>query len=258
VGRFLVEMGTFNDGEVGQTFQKYFLECPEAQKEIAPEGWKTSHRYKFRPWDKADGVYEWFDKDRTSVLAAGRAANPYTAMEVIKVLNDEQKDVLTKVGEATGVDLIGLVSKAESETKRLEDANVAHKDVGDAPSAEPVATAEAPPKVTADDEVEAIAKRVAGIMGLEELGKMLQGLVDEQAKTTSRLDEVEKGDLERIKETESWRPNVPWFRASKAEGTILDDTKDKDLKDKQPEVPPTIQAMTERMMGAQPPAGGRA
>src|SRR4030042_694281 len=71
----MVELSTFNDGEGGRTFQKFFTECQEAQKELAPEGWKTSHRYKFRPADRADGVYEWFDKDRTSVLAAGRAGN---------------------------------------------------------------------------------------------------------------------------------------------------------------------------------------
>lgn len=268
VGRFLVEVGTFHDDVVGQTFQKFFTECQEAQKDIAPEGWKTSHRYKFRPTDRADGVYEWFDKDRTSVLAAGRAANPYTSMEVITMLNDEQKEQLKKVGDATGIsNLVELIEKrGESETKRLEEANVAHKDVG-APVAAPVAAAPIaavaaavapavePAKVPEGDEVEAIAKRVAALMGLEELGKMLLGFQGSLEKVTSRLDEVEKGDLQKIEEKEAWRPNVPWFRASKADSTILDDTKDKELMGKKPEVPQAIQAMTQTIMG-QPVARG--
>jgi len=266
IGRFLVEMGTFKDDEAGRCLKKFFTECPEAQKDIAPEGWKASHRFKFRPWDKADGVYNWFDKDRTSVLAAHRAANPYTAMEVLeKMLNDEQKEMLKKVGEATGVDLLGIVQETEDETKRLEDANVAHKAKDGEEGKEP--PKETPKEdETADEQVEDIAKRVASMMGLEELGKMLQGLLDsneaikgELTKVVGRLDEVEKGDLKRIEDKDDWRPHVPWFRASKADSTILDDTKDddKDLKGKQPEVPQAIQRVTDRILG-QPPAGGSA
>jgi len=265
VGRLLMEMGTFRDDVVGRALKKFFTECQEAQKEIAPDGWGASHRFKFRPWDKADGVYEWFDKDRTSVLAAHRAANPYTAMEVLeKMLNDEQKEKLKEVGKAVGVDnLLDIVLKqGEDETKRLEDANVAHKDKDDEKDKGDDAKKEEPPKEgeTTDEQVEAIAKHIAGLMGLEELGKMLLGFKEDMDKITSRLDEVEKGDLERMKEKESWRPNVPWFRASKADSTILDDTKDddKDLKGKQPEVPKAIKGMTDWRIGQPPAAGGRA
>ena len=268
IGRFLVEMGTFRDDEVGRVFKKFFTECPEAQKDIAPKGWKASHRFKFRPWDKADGVYEWFDKDRTSVLAAHRAANPYTAMEVLdKMLNDEQKEMLKKVGESTGVDLLGIVQETEDETKRLEDANVAHKAKGGEEGDDDTTKEKDPPMKGEQEQVEAIAKHVAGMMGLEELGKMLQGLLDsneaikgELTKVVGRLDEVEKGDLERMEDKKDWRPHVPWFRASKAGSTILDDTEDndKDLKGKQPEVPEAIKGLTDWRIGQPPAAGGSA
>jgi hypothetical protein len=266
VGRFLVEMGTFHDSEVGQAFKTFFTECEEAQEAIAPDGWGASHRYKYRPWDRADGVYEWFDKDRTSVLAIGRAANPYTSMEVLTMLNDEQKEKLNEVGDALkkgglDIDLVSVVETIGADaTKKLEDANVAHKGKEAKDGKKGSETEAAPAGGAPDETMEAIAKRVADMMGLEQLSKALGELVGMVQKHESRLEDVEKGDQEREKERKAWEPQYMWLRPSQDKGTIIDDTEaDKDLKDKQPEVPTAIKGFTEWRTGQpQPPAGGSA
>ena len=272
VGRFLVEMGTFHDDGVGKVFEKFFTECPEAQKEIAPDGWGTSHRFQFKPGDRDDGVFDWFDKDRTSVLAVHRAANAYTAMGVLQMsLNEEQQDVLKKVGEATGVDLLNMMQSTEDTTKTLEGAGVAYKGAKDGDNKEEVTATAAAAETEEDAEVtdvahidvEGVAQRVAQIMGLKELSEMLQdinGRLIEVEKGDEekgkRLIEVEKGDDTRLKEKKAWQPNVAWLRPSTADGTLLDESKDKGLTDKKPGVPNAIQQVSKTILG-NPVAGGR-
>lgn len=267
VGRYLVEMATFDeDDEVGRAFKEFFCGYPELQEEIAPEGWKASHRYQFKEGDRADGVYNWFDKDRTSILPAHRASNPYTSMEVLtKMLDNEQEDALRKIGEGIGQsDLLDvIVGRGEAKTKKLEEAGVAHKEVKkEVKEDEP---GETPPEeagdetTLADEQIRGVAERVVQLMQMENLGKMIQGQTDAlgalakgQEELSTRVEGIEKGDLERIKEVEAKRPLVPWWRASTAKETILDPTKDKELGGKQPVTPKAIEGVSEKL------AGGRA
>jgi len=266
-GRYLVEMGTFHNDGVGKAFETFFTECPEAQKEIAPDGWGVSHKFTFRPGDRDDGVFDWFDKSRTSVLSIHRAANPYTAMEVLQMsLDEEQINVLKTIGEAADVDLLSMVQEAGAASKTLEEAGVAHKSADEKPAGEQEA-AEKPASEdsdeTADVPVNDVAQRVAQIMGLKELSEMLQdinGRLTEVEKGDEekgkRLIEVEKGDDTRLAEKKAWQPSVVWLRPSTANSTLLDESKDKGLTDKKPRVPNAIQQVSKTILG-NPVAGGR-
>jgi len=259
-GRYLVEMGTFHDDEVGKVFEKFFTECPEAQKEIAPDGWGVSHKFTFKPGDRDDGVFDWFDKSRTSVLSIRRAANPYTAMEVLQMsLDEEQINVLKTIGEAADVDLLGMVQKAGAASKTLEEAGVAHKSADEKPAGEQEPTNEDSDE-TADVPVDDVAQRVAEIMGMKELSVLLQKFDgrltaveqgDEEQK--KRLAEVEKDDTARLSEKQAWRPNVVWLRPSTADGTLLDESKD--LADKKPMTPKAIDHVSDVVLGRPAPGG---
>jgi len=124
-GRFLAEIGIFHDSEVGQAFKQVFIDYPDGHPEVAPEGWGCSHGFKYRSEDRADGVYEWFDKEKSTVLPASAAANPYNPKLEVLQMDKKQKNALsTLLGDemAETID-----AKGESETKRLEEAGVAHK-----------------------------------------------------------------------------------------------------------------------------------
>jgi len=182
------------------------------------------------------------------------------------MLNDEQKAKLKEVGDALlkesglDIDLVSVVeSRGEEATKRLEAAHVAHKEAKDGKKQDDGDAGAQPPKgAPADEQVEAIAQRVAGLLDLEGLSTVLTGFQDSLKGITSRLDEVEKGDLERVNEQEKWRPGYMW-RASQEAGTILADSgEDKDLKESQPVVPKAIQGITNWRYGQPPAAGGSA
>jgi hypothetical protein len=143
-----------------------------------------------------------------------------------------------------------IVARGEAETKKLEEAGVAHKEVKeDAGETPPEKPSEKVPTETSEDEVEAVARRVAEIMGVPELSKMLEGFQGDFKDFAKRLEQIEKGDVERLEEKERWQPQALWLRASKAEHTILDETKDKELGGKKPKVPAAIQAVTEMVAG---------
>jgi hypothetical protein len=117
-GRFLVEVGVFDDTEVGKAFKQVFMDFPDGHPEVSPEGWGTSHGFKYRKEDRADGVYEWFDKEETSVLPMSAAANPYNPKLEVLQMDEKQKNALSKLVPDSVVELIETTG--ESESKRLE------------------------------------------------------------------------------------------------------------------------------------------
>ncbi len=124
-GRFLVEWGPFHDTPIGQTFKSFFEQHPQAHATIAPDGWGSSHGFRYLPEDRKDGVYEWFDKHETSVLPSLAAANPYNPKQEVFNVDDKQRAALEQIG---GKDLVSLVeTTGEGLTKDLEEADVAYK-----------------------------------------------------------------------------------------------------------------------------------
>lgn len=128
-GRFLAQAGPFDDTKIGNAFKEFFLKYPQSHPEIAPEGWGTSHGYRFKSKDRDDRIYDWFDIMESTVLPANIASNPYNPIpkiiEEVKEMNDTQRKALEAIG---GAELVGLVEKVGQErTKELEDVGVQFK-----------------------------------------------------------------------------------------------------------------------------------
>ena len=126
-GRFLVEAGPFDNTPVGNEFKRIFNEYPDGHPVVAPEGWGTSHKYKFILEDQADGVYDWFDKEETTVLPMSAASNVHSPkMEVLQV-EQKQIDALTELIDDEAL-VETIVETGPKETKKLEDVGVANKE----------------------------------------------------------------------------------------------------------------------------------
>lgn len=131
-GRFLIEAGTFDDTPTGNAFKDFFNQYPNGHPEIAPTGWGCSHKYEYKSEDREDGVYDWFNKSETTVLPLDAAANPYTALHLVKerTMNERQKKALELIGGKSLVDMVQNVGRKATED--LE-ANVAYKAKRDFP-----------------------------------------------------------------------------------------------------------------------------
>jgi len=120
-GRFLVQAGPFDDTEIGQAFKAFFLEHPDGHPEIAPNGWGTSHGYKYRATDRQDGIYDWLEISESTVLPLHIAANIWSPSPIMvrrNKMNDQEKKELEAIG---GNRLIDLVTQAQTVSKKLED-----------------------------------------------------------------------------------------------------------------------------------------
>lgn len=138
VGRILVEAGPFLKDAKGQAALKFFKQHPANHPGLAPEGWGMSPEYRFLPEDRDDKVYDWVWITRTSVLAKAAAANVYTKGGLQMALSEDQVKAAQEIfGEA----LAGqIIKEAETESKELEQAGVAHKGKDEpAPTAEEIA-----------------------------------------------------------------------------------------------------------------------
>lgn len=125
VGRMLVEAGTFDQSAKGQAFEKFFTAHPHGHPVIAPEGWGCSHGYTYAAADRADRVYEWFDKKETTLLPLSAASNPFTKLEVKMALSQKQRAALTTIG---GDELLHYVEETgDATTKALEAEGIAYK-----------------------------------------------------------------------------------------------------------------------------------
>lgn len=129
VGRFLVEAGPFDETDVGKRFKEFFEEYPYGHPTIAPEGWGASHGYMYKSQDREDGVYEWFEKKESTVLALSAASNPHnpglSIMNKEGLVDSKQREEWEKVFGAEFVDKI--TSTGETKTTILEQTGVEFK-----------------------------------------------------------------------------------------------------------------------------------
>jgi len=121
VGRFMVEIGQFDNTPVGHAFKALFDKYPDGHPDMAPYGWGCSHEYKYTPTDREDGVYEWFDKQKSTILPLQEASNPFTMSEFglgVKnmKLSEKQRSSLMKIADEVGMsDLIDVIERVGSE-----------------------------------------------------------------------------------------------------------------------------------------------
>ena len=234
-GRFLVELGTFDPSERGKAFKQFFRGNPYGHKEYAPTGWGASHGYQYIEKDRKDGVYEWFDKEETSVLPAYAAANPHNpGMEVLK-MNDKQRAVLLAIG---GEGLVKHIDETGMKlTEDLEKAGITFKalaPVEQEPAATEVKEGEPPAASTESPDggdersMETLIPKIAQALQLEGLSGVLSAQTDalkalgkQLTGIDARLAEVEKDDHERLAAKELALPHLSWFQASKAAETVL-------------------------------------
>lgn len=234
-GRFLVEVGVFDDTPAGQAFKELFTKYPNGHPVVSPEGWGTSHGYKYRQEDRADAVYEWFDKEETSVLPARVAANPHNP--TVEVIMDKKAmdELIALVGEDVAKQ---IDEQGRRLTEEKEKAGVAHKETIEAPATEtPAADPEkAETDAGAEKQPAGIPEVVAAVvkeLHLDELATAFKAQADaiatltkELEDTKKRLAEVERDDEQRIAEKEASLPAWPWsraFRPSQADATKIGD-----------------------------------
>lgn len=118
-GRFLIESGTFSDTPLGRKALEYFTNSDEEHQ--------VSIGYTYKAGDEQDGTYDWLRINERSVCPFGTAANPWTDFSLFgdKEMHEKQKEWMTKVfGEELAQ---GVIAKADSKTKELEDQNVRFK-----------------------------------------------------------------------------------------------------------------------------------
>lgn len=133
-GKFLVEIGKFREDEIGNVFRKFFTDNPEGHKELAPIGWGTSHGFVYKKYDREDGVYEWFDKQETTVLPLQEAANIYTLAEFMlgekaMELSEKQIEAVNKIGAEVGMPslLDKILGMGKKRTAILDGAGISSK-----------------------------------------------------------------------------------------------------------------------------------
>lgn len=157
IGRFLVEAGPFLPDAKGQAAKKFFMAYPDNHPEIAPEGWGCSPEYRYLPEEKIKGIYDWIFKTRTSVLPRAAAANIRTKASNIMALTKQQKEAAEQL---FGPDLAKqIVEQAETESKELEAAGVAHKGETEKP-VEPTPAQEQAPAITVEAVAEVLMKQI--------------------------------------------------------------------------------------------------
>lgn len=125
IGRFMVEIGQFDDTLVGNSFKAFFDMYPEDHPVMAPYGWGCSHEYAYLPEDRKDGVYEWFDKQKSTVLPLQEAANPFTLSEFglgekAMKLSEKQRAGLAIIAQEIGnPDLMTEIERVGDERTRI-------------------------------------------------------------------------------------------------------------------------------------------
>ena len=278
-GRFLIEAGPFDDTEIGCKAEEFFLAHPDGHDEFAPEGWGTSHKYEYHEEDREDGVYDWFEKQLTTVLPLSAAANPYNPqLEVM--MDKKQYEALVGVwGEDIATQVVAL---GEQRTKELEQAGVAFKsaegtkaedfaaqlrDVAESVTdealkeklesiaAEVVKISESKAAKKPEDEEEEdeekkdekeLARAVAEALQLGELstafkafGEVVSTLMEQNKALNTRLETLEQEDEVKLAEKAKQLPRFSWFRASDAAETVLNKGDDA-LKSAKPKSPAAV------------------
>jgi len=256
-GRFLIESGPFDNNEKGRKAEEFFLAHPNGHPEYAPEGWGTSHTYKYKQEDRKDGVYDWFEKTLTTVLPFSAAANPHNPKLEVRIVDKKQYEALTGIwGEETAAQIVEL-SKQQTEAKEKD--GVAFKSV-EGTVDDPAVTPAGKPKDTEDKQTEAgaetgteavtldgkeLVKTVAEELQLGELstafkafGDVVATLVKGMNALNARMETLEKDDEAKLAQKATQLPRYSWFRASAAAETVLEDGDA--LKSAQPRKAPSV------------------
>jgi len=121
-GRFLVEVGVFDDTPEGKAAATHFKEHGD--------DYRTSHGYLYHPVDRAQREYAWLWKFETSPLPAGAESNPWTGIDVItkevKMISEVKKAELVKIFGQELAD--GILAKATEDSKALEEMGITFKE----------------------------------------------------------------------------------------------------------------------------------
>jgi hypothetical protein len=158
-GRFLAQAGPFDDTPIGQAFKKFFSAHPDGHEDIAPQGWGTSHGYKYQAPDRRDGIYDWLEIKESTVLPLHIAANiwspsPFMVRRDDK-MNEQEKQELEAIG---GNKLVDLVMQAQGVSTKLEEQQVDFKSV------DPIVQITAVAEATEDEAVKALLLKAAESM----------------------------------------------------------------------------------------------
>lgn len=206
-GRFLVEVGQFDETPLGQAAAKHFKEHGD--------DYRVSHGYLYHPEDRKEGVYRWLWKFETSPLPAGWESNPWTAFSVIaqeaKAMDEKKQTWLV---ETFGEELAtSIITKAQEDSKSLEDLGITFKE-----KEEPSESETPEPYVLEEDSkaMELLAESVAEKLKKVWDDPVFVALKETITKLDGRIEAVEKAD----------RPLVVLnrgFRASQAEETKVDE-----------------------------------
>jgi len=130
IGRFLVQTGPFDDTTIGQAFKDFLVQHPDGYPDFAPNGWGTSHGYRYDARDREDGVYEQFEIKESTVLPWSKAANQFAPapriIQEVKEMNEEQRNALHGI---FGEELTKTIEEeGEKLTKELEEEGVDFKE----------------------------------------------------------------------------------------------------------------------------------
>jgi len=221
VGRILVESGPFLDDDRGRAALKFFEQYPDNHPTLAPEGWGMSPEYRYLPEDRDDKIYDWLWITRSSVLAKSAAANIITRGGLTMALTDEQKKAAEEIfGQGLAAQII---TEAETESKELEEAGVAHKSGEVEKEEQPEPPEQAEKEADAEPvTVEAVVKELVKQLDLSQVTETVQSVAEQVAAVTARLDKMEQG--EKFKEQNDMpRYVLQLKRASQAEETKLNE-----------------------------------
>lgn len=126
-GRFRVDSGTFNDAEIGQAVKEH---APQLAASVGFNHPKTE--------PDAEGVYHRVHVFEVSLLPRQNAANPFTAIDVLKendmaTYEEKAKELAALVGEQKAKELLTGLSEQQKQLDPL----VKHKEEQPAPPAAP-------------------------------------------------------------------------------------------------------------------------
>jgi len=228
-GRFLIESGPFDDTDIGRKAEEFFLAYPNGHPEIAPEGWGTSHEYKYIQGDREDGVYDWFEKKLTTVLPFSAAANQHNPQQLeVMTVNIKQLEALAGIW---GPDIAAqIVEMGKSQTKAKEQDGVAFKSV-EGTEKEKSENTEKEQKAKTQGETQdskELVQVVAEELQLGELSTSLKAfgdtiatLVKGMGTLNARVKTLEQDDVTKLAQKEAQLPRYSWFKASTAAETVL-------------------------------------
>lgn len=183
--RFLIEVGLFDDTELGKAAAAHFKECGD--------DYRTSHGYLYHPGDKEKGIYHWLWKFETSPLLAGWESNPWTGISIIakeaKTMDDKKKAWLVETfGQKLADDIL---AKAQEASKSLEDLGITFK--GEPPEGEP--EPEPQPFILEKDSeaLQLLADAVAEKLGLTDVKANMDKLAQALKEAGERIGTIEEG-----------------------------------------------------------------